>query len=89
MVVIQNRSLVVDFNNDSRLDIVVANYWANNVGVFLGNGDGTFSSQVNYSTGSDSGPCAITSGDFNNDNRLDIVVANYWAYNIGIFLGIW
>jgi hypothetical protein len=78
---------VGDFNNDSRLDIVVANSLADNVGIFLGYGDGTFSSQATYSTGSGSGSYSIAVGDFNDDSRLDIVVANYWTNNIGVFLG--
>jgi hypothetical protein len=78
---------VGDFNDDGRLDITVANYWTNNVGIFLGDGNGTFSSQTTYYTGVGFGPFSIAVGDFNNDSRLDIVVANYWAYNIGVFLG--
>jgi hypothetical protein len=78
---------VADFNNDNRLDVAVANNGTNNVGIFLGYGNGTFSNQLNFSTGPDSGPRSIAVGDFNNDSRLDIVVANCWTYNAGIFLG--
>jgi hypothetical protein len=78
---------VADFNDDRRLDIVVANYWSDTIDIFLGYGDGNFSSQVTYSTGDGSGPSSITTGDFNNDSRLDIVVANQWTYNVGVFLG--
>ncbi len=79
--------VIADINNDSWLDILVANTWTNNVGIFLGYGNGTFSSQKTYSTRSGSSPCSVAIGDFNNDGRLDIVVANYLAYNIGLFLG--
>ncbi|CAF0890611.1 unnamed protein product [Adineta steineri] len=78
---------VADFNNDKQLDIVVANYGTNNIGIFLGYGNGTFSSQTTYSTGDNSQPFSVTIGDFNNDQQLDIVVANFGANNIGIFLG--
>jgi hypothetical protein len=38
-------------NNDTHLDVVVvANYDAHNIGVFLGYGNGTFDSQVAFST---------------------------------------
>ncbi len=76
-----------DFNNDSQLDLVVTNCYSDNVGVFLGHGDGTFGSQKLYSTGNGSVPAFVAVGDFNSDNRLDIVVANYGTDNLSIFLG--
>ncbi|CAF3940451.1 unnamed protein product [Rotaria sp. Silwood2] len=78
---------VGDFNNDARLDVVVSNQYGDNIGVFLGNGDGTFSDQTAYRTGEKSLPIGIAVGDFNNDSRLDIVVANYGGDNVGVFLG--
>ncbi|CAF3234253.1 unnamed protein product, partial [Rotaria sp. Silwood2] len=82
------RSLAVgDFNNDDLQDIAVANFGTNNIGVFLGYGNGSFQSQNIYSTGSHSHPYAITTADINRDNRLDIVVTNAGKDNVGIFLG--
>jgi hypothetical protein len=78
--------IVDDFNKDGQLDIAVANYWTNNVGIFIGYGNGSFSTQVNYSTGSDSGPYSVASGDLNNDGWADITVINYRSNNVGIFL---
>ena len=78
---------VGDFNNDNRSDIAVANKLGKTLGVFLGNGDGTFSNQANYSTGPYSGPTSVAVGDFNNDNRLDIAVTNYDTDKVGIFYG--
>ena len=77
---------VGDFDHDTRLDIVVANNGADNVMVLFGSGYGTFVNQITYSTGHDSKPCWVAVGDFNNDSRLDIVVANSGANNVGIFL---
>jgi hypothetical protein len=37
---------VGDFNNDTLLDIVVANYGINSISVFLGDGNGHFGSQI-------------------------------------------
>ncbi len=76
-----------DLNNDNRLDIVVANVGNNNIGVFLGLGFGDFADQTTFSTGNASEPYFVALGDFNNDNRMDIAVANYGSGNVGIFLG--
>jgi hypothetical protein len=78
---------VANLNNDSRLDIVVANSGTNNVGVLLGYGNGSFSSIKTYSTGAISRPCSVAVGDFNGDNQLDVVVANYDSNNIGVLIG--
>ncbi len=39
---------VGDFNKDTRLDIVVANYGSNTVSVLLGYGNGSFANQMTY-----------------------------------------
>ena len=78
---------VGDFNNDNQSDIVITNLWAGNIVVYLGYGNGTFRHISLYSTGETSAPLAVTFGDFNNDSRLDIVVANHGSDNIGVFVG--
>ncbi len=78
---------VADFNNDTYLDFAVANFGSGSIGVFLGNGDGSFTNQIKYSTGNDSAPQSITIDDFNEDNHLDIVVANSRTNTIGILFG--
>ena len=83
------RSVAIgDFNNDSWLDFVVTNRVVNNISVFLGSTNGTFSRPTTYSTGSYSLPDKITVADLNNDQRLDIVVAYFGINSVGIFLGI-
>jgi hypothetical protein len=55
---------VGDFNNDTRLDIAIANSDGNNVGVLLGFGNGSFTDQVKYPTGSIPSSIAIGGGTF-------------------------
>ncbi|CAF4398460.1 unnamed protein product, partial [Rotaria socialis] len=76
---------VGDFNNDIRLDIVVANYGGADVSVLLGYGNGSFQNQMTFSTGLK--PYSVAVGDFNNDTRLDIVVANYYDNSVSVLLG--
>lgn len=77
---------VGDFNADSFLDIVVANYGTRNLGVLLNNGNGSFAKQITYSTGFAS-PYCITVGDFNKDKHLDLAVTNNGATNIALLIG--
>jgi hypothetical protein len=73
-----------DINGDGKLDLVSANREANNVSVFLGNGDGTFRAPQNHATGSVPGHVAL--GDLNGDNRLDIVVDNDFGGSATVLL---
>ncbi|CAM4813724.1 unnamed protein product [Rotaria magnacalcarata] len=82
-----NSVIVSDFNNDSILDIAVVNLNGDNVGVFLGYGNGTFGVQITFPTGNNSWPSSIAVGDFNNDSILDIAVVNLNGDNVGVFLG--
>lgn len=45
----------------------------------------SFSPAVNYSVGS--GPIDVATGDFNNDDRLDLVTANHWDNTVSVRLG--
>ena len=63
-----------DFNNDTKLDLAVANNEDNTVSILLGNGDGTFQNQTTYRSGA--GPVSIVAGDFNNDGKQDLAVVN-------------
>ena len=78
---------VGDFNNDSQLDIAITHYGNNKLGILLGCINGTFFNQLTYSTGDSSHPFHLAIGDFNNDRRLDIIVANSDTDNVGMFFG--
>ena len=77
-----------DLNGDNKLDIIVGNAYTNNVGVLLNTGNGTFSTQATYRTGDGSDPQSVATADVNGDNKLDIIVANYRTYNVGVFLNM-
>src|SRR5271165_331404 len=68
---------VGDFNHDGKLDLAVANADSGNVGVLLGNGDGTFAAVTTYSV--DAWSYYIVAVDLNNDGYLDLAVTNWWG----------
>jgi hypothetical protein len=79
---------VADFNNDGKIDLAVTSSSSGTqsaVGILLGNGDGTFQTPVEYSTGSS--PRGVASGDFNLDGNADLVVANAYDSTASVLLG--
>jgi hypothetical protein len=75
---------VVDVNSDNKPDIIVTNQNDNTVGVLLSTGNGTFSAQKTYLTGSS--PFGVAVVDVNSDNKPDIIVANSGGSNVGVLL---
>jgi hypothetical protein len=75
---------VVDVNSDSKPDIIVANSGSNNVGVLLNVGNGTFTAQTVYLTGS--APYWLAVVDVNSDNKTDIIVTNSGNNTVGVLL---
>lgn len=71
-----------DFNGDGRADIATAGL---DVGVLLGNGNGTFQALAVYPVGVSL--TGITSGDFNNDAKLDLAVSLNDTIEVGVLLG--
>ena len=70
--------LTGDFNGDGKLDVAAGiqsfpgDLTSGGVSVFLGNGDGTLRTPVNYPAGGLS-TLSMVAGDFNGDGKLDIV----------------
>ena len=71
-----------DLNGDGILDVVAS---IDGATILLGNGDGKFSSNGSYSTGSSTE--SVTLGDINGDGVLDIVTANLVSDNASVLLG--
>ncbi|MCP5526590.1 MAG: VCBS repeat-containing protein, partial [Verrucomicrobiales bacterium] len=74
-----------DLDGDTNPDLVVANWSSASVSVYLGNGDGTFRTPVDYPTGS--GCVEVRLGDLDGDGVLDVVAANYNASSVTVRLG--
>jgi hypothetical protein len=74
---------VGDFNNDHNLDVTVVGYSGGemNLGVLLGNGDGTLQPSITYPLTDQ--PNGVTVGDFNHDGKLDVAVGGL----VAVFLG--
>jgi hypothetical protein len=81
---------VADVNGDGKPDLLVTNWSTNegnfngNVGVLLGNGDGTFQPAVIYDSGGP-GAFSVAVADVNGDGKPDVVVGN--RIGLGVLLG--
>jgi hypothetical protein len=78
---------IADFNGDGILDMAIANFGSNNVTVLLGNGTGGFTTATGSPVAVGNAPAAIAIGDFNDDGKVDLVVANSSDNTITILLG--
>ncbi len=78
--------IVVDVNNDGKIDLAVINTGSNTIGILLGMGNGSFHvPAILYATGSN--PTELASGDFNRDGNIDIAVTCRYTTQMLIFLG--
>lgn len=67
--------VTADLRGNGTLDLVVAEFDTSSIGVLLGNGDGTFQFEQEYSLPQP--PVALTVNDFNHDGKLDIAAVMY------------
>jgi len=66
---------LADLNADGVLDAVAADYAGNDIGVLMGNGDGTFQPAVIYPGAFASRPRFVAIGDLNLDGARDVVAS--------------
>ncbi len=81
---------VADLNGDGILDLAVANLNDRTVSILLGNVNGTlFQAHMDIMTTSGAliGPIAVTTGDFNGDGKVDLVITNQNNNSVSILLG--
>ena len=79
-----NAVISQDIDNDGRLDLVVAYQAAASVTVFRGNGDGTFA--PGQATGPAIASRGLSAGDFNQDGRADLAVADLLGDTVHMLL---
>jgi hypothetical protein len=80
--------MAVDLNGDNFPDLVTLNMVDDTISVLINDKadshPGTFLTAVPYDTGTN--PVALAIGDLNNDNKLDIVTANFSSNDVSVFM---
>lgn len=76
-----------DVNNDGKLDLLTANNADNRVSVRLGDGQGGFTTPAGSPFAAGAGPIELAVGKLNNDNNVDVIVANSGSSNVRVLLG--
>lgn len=77
---------VSDFNSDGKQDLAIVNQTTDNVGIFLGNGDGTFTEATGSPITVGKLPVAIASGDLAGNARADLAVVNQTDATVTVLL---
>jgi len=78
---------VADFNTDGKLDMAVLNVGAITLSVLINTSTsiGVFTFTTSTTTGASGGPYAITSGDFDGINGIDIAVVCNASNNVAVY----
>ncbi|MBZ5662618.1 MAG: FG-GAP-like repeat-containing protein [Acidobacteriia bacterium] len=78
---------VADFNVDGKLDLAVTNQGASpgTVSILLGNGDGTFPTHTEFTTGA--GPTGIVAADFTGEGNPDLAITDQTDNNLDLLIG--
>lgn len=73
--------------NDGKRDFIVADMTAGSLGIWLGNGNSTFTQLGTFPLVAGAMPVALTMNDFNRDGKDDFAVANFGNNDITVFRG--
>lgn len=77
-----------DFNKDGVADLAVTNASDNTVTILLGNGSGGFTASTGSPFPAGTNPLGIAIGDFNEDGKIDLVIADHvTGNNVTVLLG--
>jgi len=75
-----------DFNEDGIVDLAIAHStYSGYVAIWLGEGDGTFTSKGSCAAGSRSS--SVVTEDFDDDGHIDLAVTNWNSEDIHVYLG--
>ncbi len=79
---------LVSLRGNGTLDLIIGSFNLNEIVVLLGNGHGGFGIPTFYTVGTASNtPTSLTTGDFNDDGKLDVAIANTGDNTISVLLG--
>ena len=79
--------VVGDVNNDQNPDFLFTSSNGNSVGVFLGNGKGSWNAATGSPFAVGTFPAFMGVSDMNGDGKLDFVVANQSSANLSVLVG--
>jgi hypothetical protein len=80
-----SRSVAIgDLDGDGVPDLAVSNIFSDDVSVLIGNGDGTFQTQLRFGAGD--GPQSVAIGDLDGDGVPDLAVANGNSTDVSVLL---
>lgn len=78
---------VADFDGDGKLDLAVAAADDNSVPILMGNGDGTFTPNVNSPVALGARPASVALADLDGDGKLDLATADLLGSTVSVSLG--